>query len=67
MKKYLCLLFLFFSFDLFAQSYSIPEAKRPKEIDIEKAKEIVKVFLNTDFEGERHQKRVDLIKKLEDN
>ena len=35
--------------------------------NFEKAKEIVKVFLNTDFEGERHQKRVDLIKKLEDN
>ena len=38
MKKYLFLLFLFFSFDLFAQSYSIPEPKRPKEIDVEKAK-----------------------------
>mgnify|MGYP003288412128 FL=1 len=38
MKKYLFLLFLIFSFDLFAQTYSIPEPKRPKEIDIEKAK-----------------------------
>lgn len=38
MKKYLFLLFLIFSFDLFAQSYSIPEPKRPKEIDVEKAK-----------------------------
>ncbi|MBR0423834.1 MAG: ribose 5-phosphate isomerase B [Clostridia bacterium] len=35
--------------------------------DFEKAKEIVKVFLNTDFEGERHQKRIDLITKLESN
>mgnify|MGYP003445580156 FL=1 len=38
MKKYLFLLFLIFSFDLFAQTYSIPEPKRPKEIDVEKAK-----------------------------
>ena len=38
MKKYLFLLFLIFSFDLFAQTYSIPEPRRPKEIDIEKAK-----------------------------
>ena len=35
--------------------------------DFEKAKEIVKIFLNTDFEGERHQKRIDLITKLENN
>ncbi len=35
--------------------------------NFEKAKEIVKVFLNTDFEGERHQKRIDLIKKIEKN
>lgn len=35
--------------------------------DFEKAKEIVKIFLNTDFEGERHQKRIDLITKLESN
>lgn len=38
MKKYLFLFFLIFSFDLFAQTYSIPEPKRPKEIDVEKAK-----------------------------
>ena len=38
MKKYLFLLFLIFSFNLFAQTYSIPEPKRPKEIDVEKAK-----------------------------
>ena len=35
--------------------------------DFEKAKEIVKTFLNTDFEGERHQRRIDMIKKLENN
>lgn len=35
--------------------------------DFEKAKEIVNVFLNTDFEGERHQRRIDMIKKLENN
>lgn len=35
--------------------------------DFEKAKEIVKIFLNTDFEGERHQRRIDLITKLENN
>ena len=35
--------------------------------DFKKAKEIVKIFLNTDFEGERHQKRIDLITKLESN
>lgn len=38
MKKYLFLLFLIFSFDLFAQTDSIPGPKRPKEIDVEKAK-----------------------------
>ena len=35
--------------------------------DFEKAKKIVKTFLNTDFEGERHQRRIDMIKKLENN
>ena len=35
--------------------------------DFEKAKEIVNVFLNTDFEGERYQRRIDMIKKLENN
>ncbi len=29
--------------------------------------EIVKKFLNTEFEGGRHQKRIDKINKLEDN
>ena len=51
MKKYLCLLFLFFSFDLFAQSYSIPEAKRPKEIDIEKAKAAAEKDETAESEG----------------
>lgn len=30
------------------------------------AKELVDVFLNTEFEGGRHARRVDLIKKMED-
>ena len=51
MKKYLCLLFLIFSFDLFAQSYSIPEAKRPKEIDIEKAKAAAEKDETAESEG----------------
>ena len=29
------------------------------------AKELVDVFLNTEFEGGRHARRVDLIKKME--
>lgn len=31
------------------------------------ALELVDVFLNTDFEGERHQRRVDLITEIENN
>ena len=38
MKKYLCFIFFVLCFNLFSQNYSIPDAKRPKEIDIEKAK-----------------------------
>ena len=40
MKKYLVLLFLCFcvSFGMFSQSASIPGPKRPKQIDVEKAK-----------------------------
>lgn len=34
-------------------------------IDIEKAKEIVDAFLTTDFEGGRHQIRIDMIKDIE--
>lgn len=33
--------------------------------DIDKIKSIVKVFLETPFEGGRHQKRVDQIKEIE--
>ena len=51
MKKYLFLLFLIFSFDLFAQSYSIPEPKRPKEIDVEKAKAAAEKDENAESEG----------------
>lgn len=35
--------------------------------NFEMAKEMVKVFLNTDFEGGRHEKRIDLIRDLESN
>lgn len=31
------------------------------------AKELVDVFLNTEFEGGRHARRVDLIKEMEEN
>ena len=31
------------------------------------ALELVDVFLNTEFEGERHQRRVDLITEIENN
>ena len=51
MKKYLFLLFLIFSFDLFAQTYSIPEPKRPKEIDVEKAKAAAEKDENAESEG----------------
>lgn len=30
-------------------------------VDLEEAKEMIKIFLETDFEGGRHQKRVDKI------
>ena len=51
MKKYLFLLFLIFSFDLFAQTYSIPEPKRPKEVDVEKAKAAAEKDENAESEG----------------
>ena len=34
-------------------------------IGVGEALELVEVFLNTDFEGGRHQRRVDLITQLE--
>ena len=58
MKKYLFLLFLIFSFDLFAQTYSIPEPKRPKEIDVEKAK----AAAEKDENAESEEKFRDTIK-----
>jgi len=58
MKKYLFLLFLIFSFDLFAQIYSIPEPKRPKEIDVEKAK----AAAEKDENAESEEKFRDTIK-----
>lgn len=36
-------------------------------IGIETAKEIVDTFLNTEFSGNRHKKRVDMIKEIETN
>jgi RpiB/LacA/LacB family sugar-phosphate isomerase len=36
-----------------------------KFVDVKKVKEIVKTFLTTEFEGGRHQRRVNLIKKIE--
>jgi ribose 5-phosphate isomerase B len=36
-------------------------------IDLEKAKEIIKVWLRTDFLGGRHLRRVEKIKEIEDN
>ncbi len=38
---------------------------RGENIDIQSALEIVKTFLNTDFEGGRHLRRVDKITNLE--
>ena len=34
-------------------------------IGVETAKMIVDAFLNTEFEGERHQRRVDMIAEIE--
>lgn len=34
-------------------------------IDVEKMKEIVAIFLSTEFEGGRHQKRIDKITEIE--
>lgn len=36
-------------------------------IEEDKAVELAKIFLNTDFEGGRHQNRLDLIKEIENN
>ena len=36
-------------------------------IGIELAKDIVDIFLTTEYEGGRHQKRLDLITQIEDN
>lgn len=35
-------------------------------VGVETAKDIVNVWLNTEFEGGRHQRRVDLIMKIEE-
>ena len=35
-------------------------------VGVETAKDMVNVWLNTEFEGGRHQRRVDLIMKIED-
>ncbi len=35
--------------------------------EFENIKKIVNVFLNTEFEGGRHQNRIDLISKMENN
>jgi RpiB/LacA/LacB family sugar-phosphate isomerase len=35
-------------------------------IDNDKAKEIVKIWFTTSFEGGRHQRRIDKIKAIED-
>lgn len=37
-----------------------------REINFDEAIEIVKKFIDTDFEGGRHQKRIDQISQLED-
>lgn len=34
-------------------------------ISVEQAKNIIDRFMNTDFEGGRHQRRIDMIKELE--
>ena len=36
-------------------------------IDFEKAKNIIKVFLSTEFEGGRHERRIQEIKDIEEN
>lgn len=38
-----------------------------KILSNDEAIEIVKIFLNTEFEGERHQRRVDMITDIENN
>ena len=35
-------------------------------VGVETAKDMVNVWLNTEFEGGRHQRRVDLIMKIEE-
>ncbi len=40
---------------------------KPKKVSLAKTKKLINIFLETKFEGGRHQRRLEMIKEIEDN